>query len=425
MPRGRLHCLPILICVCLLNPDPCGADWTQFRGPNGSGAAEDRGLPVTWGDDENMLWQTDLPGAGTSSPVIYGGRVYLTAHTGYGVDPNNPGDMEDLTRLLICIDSDNGEIMWTRVVESLLPETEFGGRILSHGYASSTPAVDADGVYCFFGKSGVFAFDHAGNQLWRASVGTNHHGWGSASSPVLYGDLVIVNAFVECGSLVALDRRTGEQVWRAGELKESWNTPQIVRAPNGRDELAVGIFGKVLGFDPGSGDALWSCTGPNWYIVGSMVSHDGTLFCIAGKGDEATVAVRAGGRGDVTGSHRLWRAEKGSNVSSAVYHDGHLYFAHESQAIVRCLNAKTGAVAYEQRIPSLGMIYASPVVADGRIYYVSRQGGTVVLDAKPEFELLAHNRIESDRSVFNASPAVSDGRLYLRSDRRLYCIGTR
>ncbi len=420
---ARLQCFGLLLEATLLCLSASAADWPQFRGPNASGIADAENLPVTWSDGENIIWQTDLPGAGTSSPVVFNGRIYVTAHTGYGMDPTSPGNMDDLTRLVICIDEATGDILWTQSVESSLPETEFGGRILSHGYASSTPAVDADGVYCFFGKTGVFAFDHDGNQRWQASVGTNHHGWGSASSPVLYDDLVIVNAFVECGSLVALDRQTGARVWKAGELKESWNTPLIVRRPNGNDELAVGIAGKVLGFDPRSGDELWSCEGPHWYIVGSMIAHEGVVYCIAGKGDEATVAVRTGGRGEVTGSHRLWRAEKGSNVSSPVYHDGYLYFAHESQSIAYCLNAETGEVVYEERIPRLGMIYASPVLADGKIYYVSRQGGTAVVAAQPVFELLAHNVIESDRSVFNASPAVGNGRIYLRSDRRLYCVG--
>lgn len=407
------------------SPAAVDTDWARFRGPGGLGISKAKNLPVRWSDTENLVWKTELPGPGTSSPVLHGDRLYLTCHTGYGLGESNPGAMDDLERHVLCVDRSTGKIVWSREVESKLPETEFGRRIISHGYASSTPAVDAERVYCFFGRSGVVALDHGGKQLWRADVGDQIHGWGSASSPVLYEDLVIVNAFVECGQLVALDKRTGKEVWRAGDLKESWNTPLLVDLPNGKTELAVAISGQILGFDPATGKSLWSCEGHNWYIVGSMVAHDGVVYCVSGKGVEATKAVRAGGRGDVNATHVAWLTGKGSNVSSPIYYEGHLYFAHEQIGVAYCLDAKTGDLVYQERLPRVGMIYASPVIGDGKLYYVSRQGGTVVLAAKPELEVLSHNRLESDRSVFNASPAVEDGRLYLRSDRFLYCVGSR
>jgi outer membrane protein assembly factor BamB len=399
------------------------ADWPQFRGPHGLALGKSSGLPSEWNAERNVLWKTELPGAGTSSPVVFGDRIYLTAHTGYGVSPDDPGNMADLKRLLLCLNRDDGKLRWQEEVAAVLPETEYGGRMHWHGFASSTPAVDADGVYCFFGKSGVVAFDHDGNRLWQTSVGTKTHGWGSAASPVLADELVVVNAYVESGDLVALDKRTGQVRWRAGGLKESWNTPLLVELPNGRKELVVAGWGKILGFDPTTGRELWSCRSMDWYIVGSMVAHEGVVYCLAGKGVEATMAVRAGGRGDVTGTHVLWRAGKGSNVSSPVFHAGHLYFAHESQGIAYCLEAATGEVRYEHRLPRVGEIYASPIVADGKLFYVSRQRGTVVLPARPEFSVQAHNQLEGDDSVFNASPAVSGRHLLLRSDRFLYCIG--
>ena len=401
---------------------PATDDWPQFRGPGGLASSSVTGLPVEWSDDRQIVWKTVLPGAGTSSPIVFGDRIYLTAHTGYGTAPDDPGRMADLKRLVLCIDRDRGNILWQQEVPATLPETEYGGRMHWHGYASSTPAVDADGVYCFFGKSGVVAFGHDGSRLWQTNVGTATHDWGSASSPVLFDDLVIVNAFVESGTLVAVNKQTGREVWRAGELKESWNTPLLVALAEGRRELVVAIWGRILGFDPATGEELWSCRSMDWYIVGSLVANGDTVYCLSGKGVEATLAVRAGGRGDVTDTHVLWRARKGSNVSSPVYHAGHLYFAHENLGIAYCLDAATGELRYESRLPRLGEIYASPIVADGKLYYVSRQGGTAVLAAKPEYELLAHNRIEGDRTVFNASPAVSGGRLYLRSDGHLYCI---
>lgn len=396
-----------------------GGDWSQFRGLGGLGIAEASSLPTRWSDGENVVWKATIPGAGASSPVIYGNRVFLTFFTGYGVDGSSSGSIDNLKRHLLCLNVESGNILWQKAVKTVLPELKTPR---FPGYASSTPAVDSDRVYCFFGKSGVIAFDHSGNQLWHRSVGDNTHGWGSAASPVLYKNLVIINAFVECGQLVALDKTSGKEVWCAGELKESWNTPLLVDLPDGKTELVVAISGEILGFEPDTGKQLWECEGHRWYIVPSLIANNGVVYCLSGKGVEAIKAVRAGGRGDVSDTHVLWTVTKGTNVPSAVYHKGHIYFAHETKGIAYCLNAKTGDVVYEEPIPGMGGIYASAIVGAGKIYYVSRHSGTFVLAAKPKYELLAHNKLEGDRNA-HASPAVNGQQLVLRKDRFLYCIG--
>lgn len=394
-------------------------DWPQFRGPGGLGISRASALPTRWSDTENVVWKTEIPGAGTSSPVIFKNRVFLTYQTGYAVGRGDPGDLDDLKRHVLCMDAGSGNILWQWQAKTVLPEVDTR-RFRS--YASSTPAVDAERVYCFFGKSGVVALDHAGKPLWQTSVGDGTHGWGSASSPVLYGNLVIVNACIECGQLVALDRKTGKEVWRAGELKESWNTPLLVPLPDGKTELVVAMSGKILGFDPATGKSLWSCSGHRWYIVPSLVAHEGVVYCLSGKGVEATKAVRAGGRGDISDTHVLWTIRKGSNVSSPLYHQGHLYFVHEVKGIAYCLNAATGDVVYEETLPRAGGVYASPVLGDGKIYYLSRWGGTIVLAAGPEYKLLAQNGLEGQKDV-NASPGICRNRLFLRMNGHLYCIG--
>lgn len=423
MKRSRFRSIPIpwlVLCLGLSAAAVAGAeDWPQFRGPGGLGISRASVLPTHWSDTENVVWKTHIPGAGAASPVVYGNRVFLTYQTGYAVDPRDPGDINALRRHLMCVDAVSGKSLWTWQAKTVLPEVDTP-RFRS--YASSTPAVDAERVYCFFGKSGVVALDHAGNLLWQTSVGERTHGWGSGSSPVLYQNLVIVNAFVECGQLVALDKETGKEVWRAGELKESWNTPLLVPLSNRKTELVVAMSGKILAFDPATGKPLWSCDGHRWYIVPSLVAHDGIVYCLSGKGVEAAKAVRAGGRGDVTDTHVLWTTKKGSNVSSPIYHQGYLYFAHEVTGIAYCLNAATGEVVYEKRLPRVGGVYASPVFGDGKLYYVSREGGTVVLAATPEYQLLAQNHLEDQRDV-NSSPAISADRLFLRTHRYLYCIG--
>ncbi len=372
------------------------------------------------GPDQNLVWKTALPGPGTSSPIIFGDRVYLTCYTGYFIPDQPGGSLEELQRHLIAVRLDDGQILWDKAVAAKLPEES---KIRDHGYAANSVAADAERLYVFFGKSGVFAFDHEGQQLWHTDVGSKTNGWGTAASPVLYQDLVFINASVESQSLVALDCKTGAEKWRAGGIRESWNTPLVVTAASGRQELVVAMQGSVLAFDPASGEPLWSCkTDIGWYMVPSVVAADGVIYCLGGHSGTAALAVRAGGSGEVTETHRLWTSKKGSNVSSPVYLDGHLYWMHESLGIAYCAKAATGEIVYEQRLDRTGQVYAAALLGAGRLYYVTRQGKTFVLAAKPQFEQLAVNDL-SDRGVFNGSPAVAGNRLLLRSDKYLYCLG--
>ncbi|MBX3442094.1 MAG: PQQ-binding-like beta-propeller repeat protein [Planctomyces sp.] len=393
-------------------------DWIGFRGPSGLGAATVANLPVEWSRDSGVLWTAEI-GPGGSSPTLFGDSIYITAYRGYA-EPGQPGRMEDLERRLIRLDRTTGRERWAVSTKAQLPEEESIRD--EHGYATSTPAVDSDAVYVFYGKSGVRAFSHAGAELWQADVGNGLNGWGSAASPVLFEDLVIINASVESESLRALDRRTGEERWRAGEIRESWNTPIVIQSPEGRAELVVAVVGKILAFDPRTGQPLWSCdTDIGWYMAPGLVAAEGVVYCIGGRSGGA-LAVRAGGSGDVTRTHRVWTGTKGSNVSSPLIHEGHLYWAHDQLGIAYCAEAATGRIVYEQRLPRAGQVYPSPVLGDGRIYFTSRSGTTFVIPAAPRFELLAANSLE-DRSLFHASPALEDGRIYIRSDRTLYCIG--
>ncbi len=397
-------------------------DWPQFRGPGGSATSADKGLPATWSSSEGIAWKTELPGAGSSSPIVVGTRIFLTAYTGWNVPGESGGSQEALKRHVLCLNRTDGKIVWKIDVPTKLPEQE---KIRDgHGYATSTPVSDGQRLYVFFGKSGVFALDQTnGKILWQADVGEKLNGWGSAASPILHGNLLIINASVESESLIALDKTTGKEVWRQGGIKESWNTPILVKTPEGANELVVAIFGKVLGFDPDKGTPLWSCeTKIPWYMVPSIVADKGIVYCIGGRGGGGSLAIKTGGRGDVTGSHRLWQGKKGSNVSSPVYHEGHVYWASDSLPIVSCTNATTGEIVYEERLPRADQFYPSPVLADGKLYYVTRAGQVFVVAAKPQFELLGNNKFE-ERAMFNACPIVADNRLLIRSDRFLYCVG--
>jgi outer membrane protein assembly factor BamB len=416
--------LPVLAAFLLVFTLPgTAADWMQFRGPRGLGIAVDTNLPSTWSSQENILWKAELPGAGASSPIVVSNKIFLTCYSGYGQDQRNPGDVKDLKRLLVCLERNGGKVLWSRTLRAPMPEPAFEGFTALHGYASSTPASDGQRVYVFFGKAGVIAFDLEGKQLWQASVGQGTHGWGSGTSPVLTKDLVIVNASVESGSLQALNKSNGKVAWTAKGMSASWNTPVLVDMPNGKQELVVSVQGRLRAFNPQTGKELWNCQGVNDYVCPSVVAHEGVVYVIGGRSNTA-IAVKAGGQGDVSKTHQLWRISRGSNVSSPVYHEGHLYWANESRGVVYCVNIEKGTVIFEERLqPISDRIYASPVAADGKLYFVSRNNGTYVLEAKPDFKLLAHNTIKDDTSVFNASPVISNGQILLRSNRYLYCIG--
>ena len=321
------------------------ADWTQFRGKGGLGISSETGLPTQWSSEENIAWKAEMPGPGASCPITLGDRVFITCYSGYGLE-SNEGDQKDLVRHLLCLNRKSGETVWHKKFEPTLPEHNYRGEGSYHGYAASTPTTDGERLYVFFGKSGVFCFGLDGEQLWQASVGERTSGWGSGGSPLLHGNLVIINASVESGSLVAFDKL------------------------------------------------------------------------------HTSLAVRTGGRGDVTESHGVWRLNKGANVSSPIYYKGHLYWTRDGSTVC-CQNPATGEIVSEERLqPGAGRIWSSPVLADGKLYYVSQHNGTYVVAANPTLELLAHNVFDDDDSRTNASPTVSHGQLFVRTDRNLYCIGT-
>jgi outer membrane protein assembly factor BamB len=416
----RLHSTGLaIVLVWRLAAAAAGADWNQFRGPDGSGKSDETGVPVKWSSSENIAWKVELPGPGSSSPVATGNRVLVTCYSGYGLEPN-AGDPKDLVRHVLCVDRAGGKLLWHKQFPAKLPEHKYQGEGSYHGYAGSTPITDGQRWYVFFGKSGVFCFDLDGNELWQASLGDGTSGWGSGCSPRLYGKLLIVNASVESRSLVALDKTTGQEVWRAAGINSSWNTPLVVGSKE--PELVVSIQDHVLGLRPETGEELWRAEGVHRYVCPSVVAHENVVFAIGGG--STSLAVRSGGRGDVSESHLVWRTNKGSNVGSPVYHEGHLYWASDGGGTICCQNAETGETVYQQRLePRPGRIWSSPVLADGKLYFVSQHEGTYVIAARPSFELLAHNVLEDDKSRTNASPAVSQGQLLLRTDRALYCIG--
>jgi len=412
--KRECHTLSFILVLLLAGVLSAG-QWSQFRGAGGQGICDEKNLPVTWSETENVVWKTGLPGYGSSSPITLEGKIYVTCYSGYGME-NKSGKMEDLTLHLVCVDGKTGRILRDTKIKPTLPESK---SVRDHGYAAGTPATDGENIYVFFGKSGVLKLDKEGKEIWRIGVGTKTHGWGSGTSPILYEDLVIINASIESGELIGINRADGKEVWRSGGMDSSWNTPHLVETADGKKELAVSVKGWILGFNPKTGKELWRCKGIDDYICPSIVSKNGVLYATGGRSAKV-IAVRSGGRGDVTETHKVWEVDVGSLVSSPVVYEGHLYWVSDRTQTAYCLNLSDGAIKYSERVGVRP--YASAMLAEGRIYVVSRNGGTLVLAARPQFEQVALNKLE-DKSTFDASTIVCDCKLILRSNENLYCIG--
>lgn len=411
----------ITLVTVMLTAPLVAEDWPQFRGPAGNATSVDSVIPLRWTADENIVWKSELPGRGSSSPIIWGDRIFLTAFTGYGMTMDDPGDKSNLELHLLCFDRTSGALIWDRSVKASAETQDITQRVIDHGYATSTPVTDGEKIFAFFGATGVVAWDWNGNQLWHSQVGTGHAGFGSAASPVLYQNLVIVNASIESDTVFAFDKSTGATVWTIPNTNRTWTTPCVAELPGGKHELIVNQKDTIFGYDPLTGKQLWTCEGIDDYIVPVPIANDGVVYCLGGR-QNRFIAVRLGGRGDVTETHKLWEVNVGANVTSPIYHAGLLYWASD-KSIANCVDAKTGESIYRERLPTRARIYASMIRAGDYLLVTTRDEGIVVLPAKPEYEELAINTIETDDNLFNAGPAVSDGQLFIRSDAYLYCIG--
>ena len=398
--------------------------WPGWRGPSQDGHSDDARVPLKWGRGENLKWQTDLPGRGHSSPVVWGERVFLTAASKTGSD-----------RWVLCVDRTNGKILWQRGAAEGLPAEPTHAW---NSHASATCATDGERVYAFFGTPGLFCYDLAGTLLWKKEFGplVASTGWGGgAASPVLFEDLVIVNGdhgsrrgqVDEVGKdygdswLWALNKRTGEVVWKAKRSQGmGWCTP-VVWTHDGTTEVVVNGQLGVWSYDPRTGRELWHVAGrqseEGFGEITPVWGH-GLLIVFTGKPGPAW-AIRPGGRGDVSKSHVAWRVmRKDRDVSSPVLVGDHVYTVSRT-GIATCLEARSGKELWRERLG--GEPCASLVYLRGKVLVLSHDGTTYVLEPGPRFELAYANKL-GDGDEFRASPAVAAGQLLIRSDRRLYCI---
>lgn len=425
-------CFRALLVAALFSGAALAGNWPSWRGPDGQGHSPEQGLPVKWSATENVRWKVPLPDQGNSSPVVWGDRIFLTQatdKTDWPPTPNAGGPASAQKRLVLCFHRADGKLLWQR-------ETIYKDKESTHPtnpFCSASPVTDGERVIVSHGSAGMVCYDFDGKELWRCDLGKLEHIWGNASSPILYGDLCILWAGPgERQFLVALNKKTGQKVWQHDEPGGksgtgqpwigSWSTPLIVRVGD-HDELLLGVPGKAKGFDPKSGKELWRCdalinAGKHELVYTSPIYADGVAVFMGGFGCSA-LAVRPGGTGDVTQTHRLWfhKAPNPQRIGSPVIVGEHVYLVNE-EGIAQCFELKTGKEIWgKQRVTS--STWGSLIAADGKLYVTSRDGDTIVLKASPTHEVIGRNPI--NEPVYG-SIAVSDGELFLRSYKHLWCI---
>jgi outer membrane protein assembly factor BamB len=396
-------------------------NWPAWRGPDANGHCRERNLPLKWSPHENIRWKTPLPDQGNSTPVIWGDRIFLTQATEKG-----------RRRSLLCFDRGAGKLLWRQTVEYNKPEPTHP----TNPYCSASPVTDGERVVVSFGSAGLAAYDFAGKQLWHRSFGKCLHVWGNAASPVIHEDLVFLNFGPgERSFLVAVNKRTGEEVWRAeepgGKLGDkgppewigSWSTPTVARL-HGRDEVVMSWPRVLKAYCPRTGELLWNSRGltregsPSQLVYTSPLASQEAIVAMSGFGGPA-LAVRTGGSGDMTETHQLWRLPSApQRIGSGVILGEHLYMVN-TPGTFQCFELKTGKSLWIERIG--GETWSSLVCADGRLYVTTLEGETVVLAAKPAFAVLARNPLK-ERTL--ASIAVSGGALFIRTYRHLWCVGS-
>lgn len=400
-----------LLAFCLTT-SLAGADWREFRGPGHQGHSAEKGLPTRWGATENVRWKVKLPGPGASSPIVVGDRVFVTSFTGKKA--------ESIVRILQCYDRKTGKLLWEQKRPAPQPENDYAAQLTQHGFTTSTPCSDGEKLYVSYGRGGLFCFDLDGNEKWHADMGKGLNTFGSGSSPTLFDDLVLVNACTEAGGLLAFDKHTGKRQWRTKLRGDAWASPVIVTLKDGRREIVLNAEDGVYGIDPKSGDELWYCETVGGYVSSTPLVAGDILYVTLQSKTRATLALRAGGKGDVTKSHVLWKnTSVGASYCSPLLIGNRLYL-FSGQAIV--LDTATGKEVNRKRLEGINAIYGSPIHADGHIYLFTRHAGAHVLSADESLKEISLN-VLGDATAIHASPAASHGCLFIRTNEHLFCLG--
>jgi outer membrane protein assembly factor BamB len=405
----------VLLSFVIVNAE----NWPQWRGPALNGVSTEKNLPVKWTTEENVVWKVAMPGLSGSTPIVWRDRIFL-----------NIADGDNLA--LWAIDRSKGEVLWKK------PLGAGNVKMRKHNMSSPSPVTDGRSVYVLTGTGILAAFDFSGKQLWTRDIqkeyGNFGLNWGYASSPLLFEDSLYVQVLHgmktdDPSYVMRIDKKNGKTLWKVDrptsairESPDSYTTPGLLRY--GKNiEIVITGGDCVTGHDPATGKELWRANGlnpennPFYRIVASPIIFNDIIY--APTRVKPLLALKAGGKGDVTSSHVLWSTVNGPDVPTPVT-DGKYFYIVKDNGVVFCLDAKTGAEVYGQQRLKAGTYSASPVLADGKIYVTSEDGVTTVVAAGPKFEVLAENALNE---YTLSSPAISDGRIYIKTSGHLYAIG--
>ncbi|MHA3770044.1 outer membrane protein assembly factor BamB family protein [Verrucomicrobiota bacterium sgz303538] len=395
-------------------------NWPAWRGPKGDGVTSETNLPLHWSATENVKWKIDLPERGNSTPIVWENRVFLTQAQGQ-------------RRTVMCVDRKDGKLLWQEGPTWSEPERTHN----TNPTCSSSPVTDGERVIAWFGSAGIWCWDLNGKELWHVDLGKQDHEWGYGSSPVLHGDLCILNFGPGPRSfLVALNKKTGQEIWRKDVppatvpegpgapqgYSGAWSTPVIVNTGS-RTELIASMPGAVRSFDPQTGKELWHSDGLNPLSYSDPLVADDVIVGMGGFGGFA-LGVKTGGSGDVTATHRLWQEKRSAQrLGSGVVKDGLIYMVNEP-GIIQCIEPKTGKVRWQERPQVPGgraSTWSSLLLSGDRLYLETQASDTLILKAAPTFEQLAVNTLGDGLS--NSSVVASNGELFIRTHKHLWCIG--
>jgi outer membrane protein assembly factor BamB len=397
-----------------------GEDWPWFRGPSRQGISQEKDVPTQWTATSNIRWNTAIPGEGWSSPIVFGDRVFVTTALEGGSSLH-----------MICLDRPSGKVVWDKEIA----RQKAGHKQQYNSYATPTPATDGTRIYVPACDGRILAVSMDGKVEWINSDFDYYYSeHGLAVSPVLYEDLVIVpfdwsspppdtkvgwQVPWDKAVILAVDKNTGKTRWKGsrGSSRIAHVTPQIAKV-GGRDQLVSGAGNVIQGFDLHTGERLWTIDSPGEGVVPSVVIGEGLVFTASGFGESRVCAVRLGGRGNVTKTHTVWESRDDvPKMSSMLYVSPHLYLATET-GVAKCFKAATGEVLWRERLGA--KFSASPVWADGKIYFLAENGTMTVVEDGPQFKVVAQDELGEKCC---ASPAISQGNIFIRTEKALYCIG--
>jgi outer membrane protein assembly factor BamB len=414
-------------------------NWHQWRGPDADGASKTAKPPLEWGPDKNIQWKAPIDGDGNAGPIVWENKVILlTAIDTRKVDPNLPKPEDQPERpfgikfpntihqfVILCLDRNTGRELWRRTAVEKVPHEGHHG---DNSFASHSPKTDGQRVYAWFGSAGMFCYDLDGEFLWKRDLGevSTRLSFGEGSSPVVHDGRVVIHRDNEGQSyVIVLNAENGETLWKQNRDEGSaWATPLVVEAA-GKTQVIINASNRVRSYDLEDGSLIWECGGQVGNVTPSPVADESTVYCMSGYRGSAAVAIPLDSEGDITDQMKtLWSLDRGTPyVPSPLLYDGLLYFNQSNNGILTCVEAKTGKVVIERtRMEGISNVYASPVGADGRVYFVGRDGTTLVIAKGRELKVLAVNRLGED---MDASPALAGNQIFLRGKTHLYCIAER